>query len=228
MTDGQEVTAEDCLIVFLKLPTKGNVKTRLAQKVGPEIAAALYRTFVADTLRIVSQSNYEALVFFYPPESLRAITDWLGEEMTLLPQEGSDLGERMLKAFRVTFQKASRAVLIGSDCPDLSPIVLNQAFEALKTHGAVIGPAEDGGYYLIGLNAEACTDVPFKGIEWGSASVFEDTMEAFGESGVSVCVLPVWHDVDDYNDLKAFYERQRAAPPGNFSTIDFLREHLQW
>jgi uncharacterized protein len=222
------VITEDRLIVFVKLACPGNVKTRLAKKIGSDMAAALYRCSVSDTLAAVSRSGYPALVFFDPPDAHDAITDWLGCDMTFLPQKGKDLGERMLTAFREVLLNSSRVVLIGSDCPDLPPALLHEGFEALKTHQAVIGPAEDGGYYLIGFSSEGLTDEAFKGIEWGSSGVFEVTMSALGKTGVNVYVLPLWNDIDEYDDLKALYDRHRAFPPGELSTIDFLRDHFHW
>ncbi len=218
----------DTLIVFVKLPAPGQVKTRLATTLGAEPAAALYRCFVTDTLAAARRSGYSTLVFFHPPGSARAIADWLGQGVTVLPQHGNDLGERMSGALHAALASSGRAVLIGSDCPDLPCALLDDAFEALATHQATVGPADDGGYYLIGFSRKGLTEAAFTGIEWGGPNVFEATMNSLAKNDVKVHVLPRWSDIDEYNDLKAFYERHRDVPGGMLATIDFLRDRLGW
>lgn len=222
------MTAEDRLIVFVRIPVKGNVKTRLAKTIGDEAALALYRCFVSDTLATVRRTGFASRVFFHPQDAHRAVIDWLGNDMVYMPQEGSDLGERMVAAFNRTLPGCSRAVLIGSDCPDLSPVFLHDAFESLKDSDAVLGPAADGGYYLIGFSSAGFLEAPFRGIQWGNASVFEDTMAILRKNRVNVRVLPTWNDIDEYQDLKALYDRHKFLPPGTLSTIDFLRDHFNW
>ncbi len=224
----ENVIAEDQLIVFVKLPLPGKVKTRLAKTVGGELATALYRCFVLDTLATARQAGYPVAVFFHPPDAGNAFADWLGNDIACFPQEGEDLGERMLAAFQRTLRTSSRAVLIGSDCPDLPPSFIQEAFEALRTHNAVLGPAGDGGYYLIGFSSEGLIDPRFIDVEWGSRGVFEATLALFKKNNLTVHVLPCWNDLDEYEDLKAFYDRQKTAPYGALSTIDFLREHFGW
>lgn len=223
----EELITEERLIVFVKYPVPGNVKTRLANTVGADMAVALYRCFVSDTLSAARRSGYPTLLCFHPPDAHDALIAWLGTKLTAVPQKGNDLGERMLKAFQETLQESSRVVLVGSDCPDLPARLLHQAFESLKSHQAVVGPAEDGGYYLIGFSSKF-TDAPFKGIEWGGPKVFEATMAALRENGVNVYTLPVWKDVDEYDDLRALYARNKALPPGRLATVDFLRDHFHW
>ncbi|OPY68788.1 MAG: 2-phospho-L-lactate guanylyltransferase [Syntrophorhabdaceae bacterium PtaU1.Bin034] len=219
---------ENRLIVFVRSPVKGEVKTRLAKTIGDEATLALYRCFVSDTLATIRLAGYPAVAFFYPPEAFEAVRDWLGNDITCVPQEGGDLGERMLAAFRKAFVGCSRAVLVGSDCPDLPPGLLHEAFNGLKTHDAVIGPAGDGGYYLIGFNSAGFLEAPFGGIEWGGPKVFEDTVAILRENGVDVRMLPPWNDIDEYDDLRALYDRQNSLPPGRLSTMDFLRNRLHW
>jgi len=222
------VSDEDRLIVFVKLPMEGSVKTRLAQTVGPETAVLLYRCFVSDTLALIRRSGYSALIGFHPPNAHNAVKDWLGEGLEYFPQEGNDLGERMFAAFQKAFLCCTRAVLVGSDCPDLPIDFLYEAFEYLKTHDAVLGPAVDGGYYLIGFSARGILEAPFKGIQWESPGVFKDTMTVLRKNRLKVHVLPSWNDVDEYDDLKALFARQKALPPNRLTTIDFLLDHLGW
>jgi len=219
---------EERLILFLRLPAKGLVKTRLAETIGDEAALDLYRCLVSDTLAAVRRAGRAPLVFFHPP-GLGPAIDWLGGGVTCLPQEGGDLGMRMLAAFRKVFSlpACSRAVLIGSDLPDLPPAFIDEAFERLKSQDAVIGPAHDGGYYLIGFRRGAVLPAAFEGIEWGGRGVFEATMAVFRKEGVSVHVLPHWDDIDVYEDVKALYDRLRDLPPGRLSTIDYIRDRLR-
>jgi rSAM/selenodomain-associated transferase 1 len=212
----------------VKLPVKGNVKTRLAETIGDAAALALYRCFVSDTLAAVRRTGYPTLVFFHPPDAQRAVTDWLGDDITFLPQEGADLGERMSAAFQKAFLRCPRAVLVGSDIPDLPPASLHEAFEVLKTRDAVIGPARDGGYYLIGFSSAGIVPAAFEGIEWGGPRVFEETLAILRKHGLNVHVLPTWDDIDDCHDLKALCDRQKGLPRGRLSTIDFLRDHFRW
>lgn len=219
--------SEEQLIVFVRLPEKGLVKTRLAGKIGDDAALALYRACVSDILAAARKAGYPPHVFFYPAEAGAAVAAWLGEgAASLAPQEGTDLGQRMLAALRVALSGCARAVLIGSDCPDLTPALLREAFEGLAAHDAVIGPSADGGYYLIGFCAGALTCAPFEGIEWGGPAVFDATMAALKKDGLSVHVLPAWRDIDIYEDLLAFWERNKALPPGALSTVDLLRGRL--
>jgi hypothetical protein len=217
----------DRLIVFIRLPEKGRVKTRLARKIGDEDALALYRACVSDILAAACKAGYPPHVFFYPPGARAAVAAWLGDAAAYcLPQEGADLGQRMLAAFRSAFSGCARAILIGSDCPDLTPALLREAFDGLASHDAVLGPSADGGYYLIGFCAQALTGAPFEGIEWGGPAVFDATMAALKKDGLSVHVLPTLRDIDVYEDLEAFWDRNKTLPPGALSTVDFLRGRL--
>jgi uncharacterized protein len=228
----KEVTTvgfDERLLVFVKVPIQGTVKTRLATAIGAETAARLYRCFVSDTLTGVRRAGYPLLVFFHPPEADRAVDAWLGEGLTCLPQRGGDLGERMFAAFQEAFRWCSRAVLVGADCPDLPDEILHEAFACLNTHDAVLGPARDGGYYLIGFSSSGgMREEIFQGIEWGSSGVHEATMAAMRMHRIHFHILPLWRDVDDYDDLKALYDRQKHRPAGDLATVDFLRDRFRW
>jgi uncharacterized protein len=219
---------DDLLIVFVKFPAKGNVKTRLAKTIGTEAATALYRCFVSDIFAVAHRIGYPLLVFFYPPDVRGAVAEWLGKDVTCLPQRGSDLGERMFGAFQEAFRSCSRAVLLGSDCPDLPDIILEEAFGCLKTCDAVIGPAIDGGYYLIGFSSSNIPEELFKDIEWGGSGVFQATTFVMQKHCMNVHILPTWNDIDEYHDLKTLYERQKDLLPGRLSTVDYLRDHFGW
>lgn len=224
----KSIEREECLIVFVKVPVEGDVKTRLANAIGPGAAVLLYRSFVRDIIEKVRQARFPTFVFFSPADASRAVADWLGTDLTYYPQEGEDLGERMLSAFRMVFPPFSRAVLIGGDCPDLPLALIEEAFARLENHDAVVGPATDGGYYLIGFSTPDFPEAPFRDIDWSTPGVFKSTMAILGSHGVGVHVLPPWSDVDEYDDLKALFDRQKELPPGSLSTIDLLRCRFGW
>jgi rSAM/selenodomain-associated transferase 1 len=216
---------EEGLIIFAKFPEKGTVKTRLGRWVGEETALELYRCFVRDEIALSRKAGYAPVVFFHPPEAQDAMIEWLGRELVYEAQEGDSLGERMHAAFRRVFQGRRRAVLIGTDTPDLPPALIKEAFRSLKTGDAVIGPAFDGGYYLIGLSSDNFLPDLFRGLPWGGAFVFELTRRIFEEHGIKLSVLPRWRDIDEYDDLAAFVDRWKELPPGVLATIDYLRDH---
>lgn len=148
---------------------------------------------------------------------------WLGPDLAYEPQRGRDLGERMYGAFQRAFLECRRAVLVGSDTPDLPPALVREAFHGLEGHDAVLGPAFDGGYYLIGLTRAGLLPALFQGIAWGSALVFERTRQLLEEKGLSFHLLPPWGDIDEYEDLASLLDRRKDLPPGKLATIDYLR-----
>jgi len=216
------------LLLFVRHPEKGRVKTRLARAIGGKEASDFYRCLVADSLALARRAGYPTLIFLYPPKGLEKASEWLGIEFPCLAQKGRDLGERMYGAFKTAFLDCEEALLIGSDIPDLPLPLLHEAFESLKTHGAVIGPAKDGGYYLIGFSARTILAAPFIGVEWGSPTVFGQTMGTLRNNGLAVHVLPAWRDVDEYADLETFFDAHRDLPDGELATIDFLRRRFHW
>lgn len=195
---------DDCLIMMVKDPEKGKVKSRLAARVGDDLAAALYRAIVTDILNATRKGRYNLRIAFYPPGSVDNIRDWLGDDYTLQAQEGNDLGERMRNAFRKAFREGfTKVALIGSDIPGLTDEVVREAFSSLEGNNAVIGPAFDGGYYLIGFRHEGFLAEAFDGIGWGTGAAYRQTMQVFAAKGQKVHVLPTLRDVDTLEDLRA-------------------------
>ncbi len=128
---------------------------------------------------------------------------WLIENEYFYPQQGSDLGERMLNAFKHVFEKGcKRAVLIGSDCPDISRDIITQSFDMLKAKHIVIGPAYDGGYYLIGVR-EPIPEL-FSNIEWGTEKAVSQTIDKINAAGLSLGLLPMLRDIDRVEDLQYY------------------------
>jgi uncharacterized protein len=211
------------IILFVKAPTRGQVKTRLATTLGEDVALGLYRNFGLDILNTLEQTGPPVRICYDPPGSLKEVTGWLGSGRQYLPQEGSDVGERMENAFHQAFSRGfSRAVLIGSDIPDLPPALFTDALRSLDDHDAVIGPARDGGYYLLGFRNESFLPAVFRGIPWSTGAVFEQTMAIIDRTGRRVHVLPVWQDVDTVQDLKDLATRGRRSAFRSSHTMYFL------
>jgi hypothetical protein len=194
--------SSDCLILFAKPPIPGRVKTRLIPAIGAEAATRLYRQLLEHALSAASSlSAVRKELWWDGPEEqeCRAYAERFG--MTLFRQRGADLGERMHHALESALQTAERTVLIGSDSLDYSAAYLNMAFEVLSRNDAVLGPAMDGGYLLIGMRqpqAHLFHDVP-----WSTGRVVEVTRQRLREQGLSWQELPTMRDIDDISDLQA-------------------------
>ncbi len=213
------------ILLFIKAPLKGRVKSRLASILGEDAALELYRSFALDILDTIERTGHPCTIFFYPPDSGEAVTAWLGPGRTCLPQEGEDLGLRMANAFATIFNRGdSRAILIGSDLPDLPADLLSGALKALDDHDAVIGPARDGGYYLIGFRRETFLPDVFQGIEWSTNRVFAETVARFERLGKRVFLAPAWRDVDTPEDLKDLAARNMKTPFAKSRTMKCLVE----
>lgn len=200
----------DLLLVFVKEPSPGQVKTRLAQAIGAKAAAELYRLLTEEVLRRTAPtgSEYRRLLFFAPPQACPAIACWLPGE-TLVEQGEGDIGARMAAALEEAFRRgARRALLIGTDVPSLSRELLIEGFASLEEHDLVLGPAQDGGYYLVGLDRPQ--PALFRSIAWSTPSVLATTVERAGVLGLSVRLLDTLGDVDTVADLRR--EWGRLAP----------------
>lgn len=186
----------------MKAPRPGAVKTRLAAEIGDAAAAAAYRAMAE---RVLAQTapiggDYERLVFFTPADAEPEIAGWLPGE-ALVAQQGDDLGARMDHAFAHTFARGAEAVgLVGSDVPRLARAHVTAAFDALARVPVVLGPAADGGYYLIALRAPQ--PGLFRGILWGSHSVRQATLERAAALALDVYLLEMLRDVDTAADLE--------------------------
>lgn len=191
------------VLVFLRAPELGRVKTRLAASIGPHAALAIYRRLAEHTIaeaRALAADGAGIRVHHTPADAEPAVRAWLGDGLTLLPQAEGDLGARMRDAFSRAFADGcERVVIIGSDLPEMSAALLRRAFAALDGADAVIGPARDGGYYLLGLTHP----VPgvFDGIAWSTAEVFAQTVLRLRAAGTEPIVLDTLRDVDEVEDL---------------------------
>lgn len=211
------------ILLFVKAPFRGQVKTRLAAALGQDTALELYRNFVLDILASIEESGVPCRVCYHPPDSGETVKNWLGGHLRYMPQKGTDVGERMEQAFRRAFSEgASRAVLIGSDIPDLPPALLRDAVGRLDRTGAVIGPAKDGGYYLIGFRNDTFFPGIFRGMEWSTDTVLSKTLRILEQEQREVSVLPSWQDVDTIDDLKDLMSRSRNGDFSASRTMNYL------
>lgn len=197
------------LLIFTRNPEPGKCKTRLAATIGDRAALDIYIHLLRHTAReCAGLATADKYVYYseYPG------ADGIWDPGAFHPevQAGPDLGARMQQAFETAFARGyKRVVLIGSDLPDLTTADLQQAFGALKTHEAVLGPAADGGYYLIGLTRM----IPglFENKPWGGSRVLEATLSDL--SGIAVSLLSEKNDVDRYEDIEGRPEFQRYLKP---------------
>ncbi|MEK6744724.1 MAG: TIGR04282 family arsenosugar biosynthesis glycosyltransferase [Nitrospirota bacterium] len=211
------------ILLFVKAPIRGQVKSRLAAVLGQDAALELYRNFVLDILSSIETSGIPFRICYHPPDSGETVRNWLGGHLQYMLQEGDNIGERMERAFLRAFSEgATRAVLIGSDIPDLPPALLQDAVGRLDRTGAVIGPAEDGGYYLIGFRSDAFLPEIFQGPEWSSDTVFRTTLQIFARAHQQVSLLTPWRDVDTVEDLHDLMNRNRSGRFISSRTMNYL------
>jgi uncharacterized protein len=195
----------DALIIFIRNPELGKVKSRLANRLGAEQALAIYKKLLATTRDVTSQLEYDK--FIYYSNFIELHDEWSTNQYKKKQQEGNDLGERMQHAFEEIFELGySRIVIIGSDCAALTSEQVKLAFDELHHVPAVIGPAIDGGYYLLGLTQPY--EFLFKGIYWGSDAVLNQTANKLNENSISFRLLTPLPDVDEVEDV----------PPGWLTT----------
>ncbi len=207
-------TQHNRIIVFSRLPQPGNTKTRMIPALGPDGAADLQRQMTRRTLATVDRTaaliDCESEVRHAGGTS-QQMADVFGSSRRYVPQDGGDLGERLQRAFANAFgQGMHRAVCIGSDCPSIRPDLLSEALHHLADHDLVIGPATDGGYYLIGMN-RSHPDL-FVGINWGTESVLAQTLARAESLGLRVHQLAELSDVDEPADLEHWH---RLSADGN-------------
>lgn len=218
------VPGREAIAVFAKFPEPGRVKTRLIPGLGADGAAALHDQMVRHTLDRVGElclaREVEARVFSAGVEPAR-FADHFKVHIPCVPQTDADLGTRMHTAFQHMLRDASSAIIIGTDCPDISQGLLGMAFDAMKCSDLVLGPAADGGYYLIGLRRP----VPalFENMEWSTASVLSETLARAATLGLRVRTLPTLSDVDDPDDVAA-WDRVRAtiSPTGEAPALSVI------
>jgi len=217
---------DSCLLFFVKYPEKGRVKLRLSRDLDEEIVQELYQCFILDTLVMIEKMNIPFYICFYPPNKKSDFQRLLGSTRQFLPQNGKDLGERMKNSFEEVFTKdVQKALLIGSDSPDLPQEYITQAFTILENKDVVLGPSLDGGYYLIGFKSTTFTPRVFEDIQWSSPMVFQETMTKIQHSKLSVGSLPTWSDIDTISDLRNLVNRTTNTSFKSSKTMTYLQHH---
>jgi len=195
------------ILVFTRYPRPGKVKTRLIPQLGCVKAAALHKYLTERALAVVREllrSRNARVSLWYTGGTRSQMQTWVGSDVLLVEQRGNGLGQRMADAFHASWASGrKRAVLIGTDCPGLDPPLIARALDQLHTCDVVIGPAHDGGYYLIGLRREAEHNMAalFSGIAWGTADAFSQTIAQANRAGLTTATLKELHDIDRPEDL---------------------------
>ncbi len=212
MTNDEHVlsSTDDCLGLFAKYWEPGRVKTRLARSIGNEKAARIYEAFVAATVARLSAIHCTRVLSYWPDDARTRLAFESAEAQgwSLVPQTEGDLGERMAGYFIQQFSAGTdRVVLLGTDSPNVPLIEVQEAFEHLKTCDVVLGPTDDGGYYLVG----AAKRVPpiFADIPWSTPGVLPKTIACLEKEGFSYTTLDPWYDVDEIYDLHRLIEDLR-------------------
>lgn len=217
------------LVLFARLPEPGHCKTRVAKALGPDLACRLYTAFVEDMLEGLDALAAPVTVAFDPPSATEAMEAWLGASRRYSAQKGGDLGERMATAFDEAFEEpgVDRVLLVGSDIPDFPPALLGAALDSLLRVPALVGPAQDGGYYAVGFSRAGYRPGVFKGVPWSTARTLDVTMERFREAGVEPALLPEWPDVDTVRDVNALWRTNANSSFAQSRTYAILEAHAE-
>lgn len=201
-------TSKKALIIFTRNPELGKVKTRLAKSVGDESALEIYKFLLKHTVAITKNLNVDKYVFY--SENIHRDDIWNPEIFRKKLQTGTDLGEKMQNAFSELFEMGYEKVLIvGSDIFELDQSDIENAFEVLQTTETVIGPATDGGYYLLGMKELNATI--FQNKNWGTSTVLEETLADLRQK--KYVLLEERNDVDYFEDIKEIDAFQQFLPP---------------
>jgi uncharacterized protein len=196
--DRNVIPAVCAVIIFVRHPEKGKVKTRLAATMGDEKALAVYKLLLQHTYSLIQ--NGKIPVYVYYADEMVQDDLWQGAFIIKKQQSQGDLGNRMSNAFSEVFAAGhQKAVIIGSDCYELTASVIIAAFNALEENDAVIGPATDGGYYLLGL--KKLIPAVFEDIVWSTNTVKDETVRIIQENNCSFSLLQMLTDVDEEKDL---------------------------
>ncbi|MBA2746183.1 MAG: TIGR04282 family arsenosugar biosynthesis glycosyltransferase [Flavisolibacter sp.] len=198
---------KQALLIFSKNPEAGKVKTRLAASIGDEAALSVYRQLLLHTVSITSYLPVDKFVFY--SNKMETEDVWENNHYFKQMQVGRDLGEKMEKAFASVFQQGyDKTAIIGTDCIELNASIIMNAFVYLDRHDVVIGPAKDGGYYLLAMK-KLHPDL-FKEISWSTNKVLEQTLAVCNCHNLSAYLLPELSDIDNEEDLKRAKEQLQS------------------
>ncbi len=191
------MSLKQAILFFVKYPTPGKVKTRLAKTVGFDKAARIYRQLAEENFAVLkSVDEADLIVMFDPPEDEPQVKQWLKEADYYFPQQGLDLGARLSQAFLNAFDNGyQRVIVVGSDILGLTAEIIEQSFVSLATFDIVIGPAHDGGYYLLGSHQHY--PQLFSGISWSTEKVFHETCQIIKSKMLACHILQTLKDLDE-------------------------------
>ena len=215
------------IIIMAKVPSAGNVKTRLQPFLSADECAALSEAFLQDTVNKARAVCENVVLAYSPPAEINTLRNFLPSQNKFIEQTGKDLGEKMFNAFKFAFgQRTDAVVMIGTDSPTFPFDFIEQAFEFLETNSdVVLGKTEDGGFYLIGLRK--LESEIFENVAWSSPETFEQVFENIHKSNLHLREVPAWYDVDEQADFEKLREEilhnknaQRRAP----KTYALIRE----
>jgi uncharacterized protein len=192
------------LIIFIKNPLFGKVKTRLARDAGNESALEIYNYLLSCTRKIADASDASRYLMY--SDYVNFTDEWPNTIYNKQVQTGSDLGERMYNAFSAIHKPGDKTLIIGSDCPFLTPAIINDAYIMLDAHDLVFGPSEDGGYYLLGM--KSIFQELFENIEWSTKKVLEQSIQSIEGKNLRYSLLPVLNDIDTLADWQNYLALQ--------------------
>jgi rSAM/selenodomain-associated transferase 1 len=200
--------SNDALLIFIRNPELGKVKSRLAATIGASKALAIYQEMLLHTQNITKNLSIFKIIAY--SDFIPLNDSWKKLKYKQILQKGSDLGIRMKNAFEQQFSQGNnKVIIIGSDCMDLNQNLIEIAFFELENKDVVIGPANDGGYYLLGIK-KLHSEI-FENKLWGSASVLKDTIETFKNLELSYHLLPALNDIDNESDWKLYLDNKAKA-----------------
>lgn len=190
----------NALLIFIRNPELGKVKTRLAGDLGNEEALRIYNRLLEHTRKVAQSVPVERFLFY--SNFVDQQDNWPVKDFRKALQPSGDLGDRMQQAFEQALASCERAVIVGSDCPGLTQDILQTAFDQLGTHDFVIGPAMDGGYYLLGM--KRLTPDLFQNMTWSTDQVFRETTDRMAARGGTYYQLPTLSDIDYAEDWEKY------------------------
>jgi rSAM/selenodomain-associated transferase 1 len=215
------------ILLFVKYPNNGAVKTRLAESVGERTASALYQCFVDDILTTLSGINAQILICYYPVHLKDKMVTWLGSQYGYIPQIGESLGERLQYCCNMSLNEgAEKIIVLASDIPEISEEIIKKAFSQLEDNDMVIGPSDDGGYYLIGFRKKSYDNNIFEDISWSSRLVFKETLDKMDGYQKRYFILDTLNDMDTIGDIRKFLIRNEGNFSAGAKTMEGIIERL--
>ncbi len=220
-------TNRSAIVIVAKAPIPGRVKTRLCPPLSFMEAAKLYSCFLQDTVQKVAAisgaQKYLAVDGLNEEGAKEVLAEITPANYRLIDQGYGGLGERLSYLMELLFKDADRLIFIGADSPHLPRSYIEDALKLLDDYDIVIGPCEDGGYYLLGLGGPHAN--LFRNIEWSTNRVFSQTMERARSKALNVKVMPIWYDIDAGDDLSKLFSYFEDNPDSAPATAAFLRAH---